>query len=102
MVILLKTLVLAETTVSLDFDKPYINQTENQLAQNFLPNIVVIMLGTNDAFLSEEQRSNFTNNYKELVTEFRGLTSEPKIFAVTPPPAFNNTIGLPPDILKKI
>ena len=36
-------------TVSLDSDKPYMNQTDFQSAKQFLPNIVVIMLGTNDA-----------------------------------------------------
>ena len=51
------------STVSLQFRKPYLYQTAFQDAQNFKPDIVVIMLGTNDAYLSEQQRSNFTNDY---------------------------------------
>jgi alpha-L-fucosidase 2 len=90
---------VGRTTVSLDFDKPYLNQTANIDAQKFLPNIVVLMLGTNDAFLSSGQRSNFTSDYKTLITQFQALKSNPKIFLVVPPPVFNNTIGLPPTVL---
>lgn len=82
------------STVSLDFDKPYMNQTAATNALNFAPDIVVIMLGTNDGYLSTQQRSNFTSNYATLIAEFQALSSKPKIYIVTPPPAFNNTTGL--------
>lgn len=82
------------TTVSLQFRKPYINQTAMQNAQAFSPDIVVIMLGTNDAFLSSEQRSNFIGDYKTLIAQFQAFSSKPKIFIAVPPPVFNNTIGL--------
>ncbi len=38
------------TTISLQSNKPYINQLEFMEAKNFAPNIVVIMLGTNGAY----------------------------------------------------
>jgi alpha-L-fucosidase 2 len=82
------------STVSLQFHKPYMNQTAFQYAQNFEPNIVVIMLGTNDAYLSQQQRSNFTSDYKTLVASFQACSSKPKIFIVIPPPVFNNSMGL--------
>lgn len=82
------------STVSLDFRKPYMNQSAFEYAQEFAPNIVVIMLGTNDAFLSPQQRSNFTSDYKTLIATFQALPSKPKIFIVIPPPVFNNSIGL--------
>ena len=37
------------STVLLNTDKPYLNQSAFQQARAFLPNVVVIMLGTNDA-----------------------------------------------------
>jgi lysophospholipase L1-like esterase len=90
---------VGRTTVSLQFDKPYLYQPEFQDALSFEPNIVVVMLGTNDAYLSGQQRSNFTNDYKALIAPFQTLSSDPKIFIVIPPPVFNNTLGLPSAVL---
>ncbi len=88
------------STVSLDFRKPYIKQTEFQDAIKFSPNIVVIMLGTNDAYLTPQERANFTSDYKILVASFESLSTKPRIFVVIPPPVFNNTMGLNATILE--
>ena len=85
---------VGRTTISLDFNKPYLNQSICQYALNFSPSIVVIMLGTNDAYLSWQQRSNFTSDYKTLIALFQGLPSKPEIFIAVPPPVFSNTMGL--------
>jgi acyl-CoA thioesterase-1 len=57
------------------------------------------MLGTNDAYLSEQQRSNFINDYKALIATFQSLQSNPEIYIAVPPPVFNNTMGLPAAVL---
>jgi lysophospholipase L1-like esterase len=81
-------------TVSLESDKPYMNQIEFQEAKQFKPNIVIIMLGTNDAYPSRQQSlNNFTNDYKKLVDALQELSPEPKIFLVIPPPVFNAALG---------
>lgn len=85
---------VGRTTVSLQFEKPYLNQTTAQAAQKFEPNIVVIMLGTNDAYLNQQQRSNFTSDYKTLISSFQALSSKPKIFIVIPPPVYDNEFEL--------
>ncbi len=90
---------VGRTTVSLQFNKPYMNQPAFQDAQRFNPDIVVIMLGTNDAYLSEQQRSNFINDYKTLIASFQSLPSSPEIYIAVPPPVFNNTMGLPTAVL---
>jgi alpha-L-fucosidase 2 len=90
---------VGRTTVSRDFNKPYMNQSAFYNAQRFNPDIVVIMLGTNDAFLSEQQRTNFIQDYKALVSSFQTLPSSPVIYIAVPPPVFNNSMGLPPDVL---
>jgi lysophospholipase L1-like esterase len=90
---------VGRTTVSLQFNKPYMNQPAFQEAQRFNPDIVVIMLGTNDAYLSQEQRDNFVNDYKTLINSFNSLPSNPKVYIVVPPPVFNNTMGLPAQVL---
>ena len=90
---------VGRTTVSLQFEKPYMRQSAFQEAQTFNPDVVVIMLGTNDAYLSQQQRNNFTDDYKTLIAPFRSLPSNPEIYIVIPPPVFNNTMGLPAVVL---
>lgn len=83
------------TSVSLESEKPYKNQPEFEEAKEFLPNVVIIMLGTNDApLVPTEHILSFTADYKELIGEFKALTSKPKIWLVKPPPIFNNGTGL--------
>ncbi len=86
------------STVSVDSKIPYVNQAEFEKAQNFSPDIVVIMLGTNDAnpeiVYSE---SNFEKDYSRIVSTFQALQSRPQIIVVDSPPifaddsAYNNT-----------
>jgi lysophospholipase L1-like esterase len=93
---------VGRTTVSLQFDKPYLNQTEGQNARKFEPDIVVIMLGTTDAYLSQQERNNFLSDYKTLIGVFQAFPSKPKIFVVVPPPVFSNNLGLNDTILEKM
>jgi len=90
---------VGRTTVSLQFEKPYMRQQAFKDAKSFNPDIVIVMLGTNDAYLSEEQRSNFMSDYEALIASFQALSSNPDIYIVVPPPVFNNTLGLPAEIL---
>lgn len=68
-------------------DHPYWNEKTYQEALEFEPNVVVIMLGTNDtkpqnwAFETE-----FVANYTELVNSFTGLTSKPRVYVCRPCP----------------
>jgi alpha-L-fucosidase 2 len=93
---------VGRTTVSLEFEKPYLNQTEVQNARKFEPNIVVIMLGTNDAYLSQQERRNFISDYKTLIGVFQAFSSKPKLFVVVPPPVFSNNMGLNDTILERM
>ncbi len=91
-------------TVSLESEKPYLFQPEFKEATRFLPDIVIIMLGTNDAtYLPTQHIFNFTSDYKKLIEEFQTLTSKPEIWLVKPPPIFNNGTGLStPDFASQI
>ena len=82
-------------SVSLDSGKPYMNEPAFQDAKEFQPNIVIIMLGANDAQPDLHRfNATFVNDYLRLVGEFQALTSKPKIWIVKPPPIFNNGTGL--------
>jgi len=82
-------------SVMVESGKPYVNLTAFQNAKEFLPEIVVIMLGTNDArSYSLPHIENFVSEYENLISAFQGLTSKPEIFLVKPPPIFDNNLGL--------
>lgn len=80
------------TTVSTASEKPYINQSAYQLAQNFQPNIVIIMLGTNDAGTGiNETTDAFVADYITIILAFQALPTKPTIYIVQPPPIYNVT-----------
>jgi len=83
------------STVLLNTDKPYINQIEFTRAKHFLPNIVIVMLGTNDARTDHfKSIDNFVPDYMKLINDIQALESNPKIFLVKPPPIFDNEFEL--------
>jgi acyl-CoA thioesterase I len=82
---------LGGSTVLLSTIKPYMYRPGFQNAQNFRPNIVIIMLGTNDANPSYlDQIGNFVQDYKTLVSQF---SSTHQIWLVLPPPVYSDSLG---------
>jgi len=83
------------STVLLDTDRPYVYQTAFTRAKNFAPDIVVIMLGTNDARTDNfKSIDNFVADYMKLISEIQALEINPKIFLVKLPPIFDNELEL--------
>ena len=70
-------------------NKPYRKEKAFQQSKDFLPDTVVILLGTNDSkdanWISDEA---FRQQYRELIDEYRALPSKPRILLCTPPCAF--------------
>ncbi len=83
------------TTVSLDSETPYMHYPVFLRAKASQPDVVIIMLGTNDAqpYLGQ-YGGNFVADYKELITQFQALPSKPCIWLVKPPPIFDLGNGL--------
>jgi lysophospholipase L1-like esterase len=78
------------STVSLNSSLPYMKQAAFFNAENFNPDIVLIMLGTNDANSEiAYNEDNFEADYIQLVTSFEGLTSTPQIWVIKSPPIFS-------------
>ncbi len=78
----------------------YLNLPGVEVAKQFQPNLVVIMLGTNDAYTNiNETDSAFIADYVALVGEFQSLGTKPEVWLVKPPPIYNNTIYLSDDVL---
>ncbi len=66
-------------------DKPYWKEAAFQKAKEFLPQVVVIMLGTNDTKPQNwSKRKEFAPDYQALIEEFASLPSKPRIFICYP------------------
>jgi lysophospholipase L1-like esterase len=89
-------------TLLLQGDMPYLNTSAYTASHKApLPDIVIIMLGTND---SKPQNwrygSNFYTNYRALIATYTNLTSLPRVVICTPPPCFgSNTPLIDPGIV---
>jgi acyl-CoA thioesterase-1 len=82
---------VGSTTVSISSETPYMNTSAFQRALEFQPNIVVMMLGTNDAQPSLfSYNTSFVGDYVKLIGAFQALASKPRIWVVLPPPIFSN------------
>ena len=60
------------------------------------PDIVIIMLGTNDAKTYNWNEENYTRQYVELISLFQSLDGKPEVFVMIPPPAFDAHEGVKP------
>ncbi len=82
-------------TVFMKSNTPYMNETIFEEAKKFQPNILITMLGTNEALPSLNlSKEDFINDYKTLICEFQTLASKPQIWIVKPPPIFQDGTGL--------
>lgn len=83
------------STVLLNSWKPYMDQPEFRSAEEFDPNIVVIMLGTNDDLQSlRPDNDSFEGDYEQLIGAFENLRSAPQIYVAESPPIFSNSTDL--------
>ena len=71
-------------------------------SSNYLPNIVIIMLGTNDSktFNWSAHGSEYKPNYLDMVAHYKGLSSRPTVYVMTSPPCFNFSSSYQPDVIK--
>lgn len=68
-------------------DNPYWNENALKSAQDFEPNVVIIMLGTNDTKPQNwVHRDEFAADYKDFVKTFQSLESKPRIYVCRPCP----------------
>jgi len=68
-------------------DFPYWKENAYQKALKFMPDVVIIMLGTNDTKPQNwEHEAEFVADYTELVKSFQALESKPKVFICRPCP----------------
>lgn len=72
-------------------DRPYWNESAYTQAKASNPDIVIIMLGTNDAKLATNwtpHKTEFDDDYKAMIKAFRNLSSAPEIWVCKIVPAY--------------
>jgi len=82
-------------------DIPYVHERAWRDAQAFLPNIVVIKLGTNDSkdYNWNAHGSEFASDLQAMVDTLKALPSKPTIYLCTPIKAFEDKWGITDSVI---
>jgi len=81
---------------------PYWSTNMFNPSHDYHPDIVVIMLGTNDAKTSNWVRKNqFVPDYTALIESYENLPSQPTVFVSYPPPVYSEVAGITDQRIKE-
>ncbi|MDE6474419.1 MAG: hypothetical protein K2L70_04905, partial [Clostridia bacterium] len=69
-------------------DYPLVNEKVYRQSLDFEPNVVVLLLGTNDSKENNWDKSVFLVDYAEIIKSYLSLKSSPKVYAIVPTPVF--------------
>ncbi len=85
-------------------DQPYWTQGKLPQVFTFKPNIVTLMLGTNDTKPQnwDTHYTEFKRDYLAMVDTLYTLSTKPRIFLVLPVPIWSNTMGIRDSAMQKI
>lgn len=81
-------------TMSSCGDHPYMDEQMYADARAFLPDIVVIMLGTNDTKPQNWNPDVFKEDYDHMIREWKSTPSCPDIYLCCPPPVIMDNFGI--------
>ncbi len=84
-------------------DRPFWNHENFDKVKDYQPDVILIMLGTNDAKTAnwEKGKNEFANTYLEMIQHYQKLQSNPKIYALLPPCAYDDgNYEIQPDVIK--
>lgn len=65
-------------TMSQNGDRPYMKEEMYKKAKEFLPDIVVVMLGTNDVKPENWNEEDYEDSYNLMISELKALPSRTK------------------------
>ncbi len=70
-------------------DYPYWKESYFKTSHDWLPDVVIIQLGTNDAKpYNWRYGTNFVSDYEEMIASYAALTNSPRIILCTPCPVY--------------
>ena len=92
---------LSGRTLLSDADHPYMAETMFFKALNWHPDIVIIMLGSNDSKPHNwKYKEEFESDYLKIIMAFDTLISNPEIYLVAPVPVFKPCCSISDDVVK--
>lgn len=77
-------------TMQADGNKPYWYQKDLANVFVYKPQVIVIMLGTNDSKTPNWNAASFERDYQLMIDSLKTLDTNPEIFLCSPPPAFSS------------
>lgn len=87
---LVKNFGVNSATVQSSGDKPYREQPAFERSAAFSPNVVFLMLGTNDTKKGNwKDIDSFCRDYEKLIDFYLALPSSRRLYILTPPPLFS-------------
>ncbi|HVX29521.1 MAG TPA: chitobiase/beta-hexosaminidase C-terminal domain-containing protein, partial [Nitrolancea sp.] len=89
------------TTMLKASSSSYWNTSNFTASSDYLPDIVIIMLGTNDSKISNWSASgpNYPGDYTDMIHHYQGLSSHPQVFVMTSPPNFTDGTNYQPTVI---
>lgn len=77
-------------TMQSDGNKPYWYQKDFHNVFAYQPDIIVVMLGTNDSKTENWNATSFERDYQSMLDTLSTLNTNPKVFLCSPPPAYSS------------
>jgi acyl-CoA thioesterase I len=81
-------------------DSPYNDNKFWSISHDVEPDVVLIMLGTNDTKPQNWDAQAYEQQLAEVVTSYTDLLNKPDVYLLTPPAAYENTFGIDPGIVR--
>lgn len=69
-------------------DYPYTNEKLYMQSLDFNPDILVIMLGSNDSKANNWDRDKYINDFSEIIESYKKVNPSVRIYLLVPPPVF--------------
>lgn len=82
-------------------DRPYIEHRFYRISRVRQPDVVLIMLGTNDSKWRNWNPDRFRADLRELAVSYRDLGNRPAVFLLTPPAVYKNAAGIRSDVIRE-
>lgn len=92
---------LAGRSLQSTSDYPYLQEENGQLSLASDPDIVLIMIGSNDSRAPYWNKERFTAEYRQFVQGYQNLESQPDVMVIVPPFVPTTRFGLNNDIIKE-
>ncbi|MBO4107977.1 GDSL-type esterase/lipase family protein [Streptococcus suis] len=83
-------------------DYPYFQEKNAQLSLDYQPDLVLIMIGSNDSRAPYWNQERFEQEYRQMIETYLNLESQPDVIIMVPPYIPTSRFGLNNEIVKTV